>query len=179
QANFEQRPMSIELISYQGDCEPIEDEKEASKYVVDTCYKKLSYGVKLWPHVEHEKDFAYIYCWNHTITYNNTQLALCLQRQCDHRPVYKTIRDRHKSSASASRHTRAMLTLSITLYRTLSLSRSLPLSLAVSIGPDCRWTWIILGCRWLAHQHRGQTTPVAEHKPIRCALQTTNDNFSW
>ena len=55
-----------------------------------------------------------------------TQLALCLQRQCDHRPVYKTIRDRHKSSASASRHTRAMLALSTVL--SLSFVHSLSLS---------------------------------------------------
>ncbi|KAI2801976.1 hypothetical protein BLOT_010167 [Blomia tropicalis] len=30
-----------------------------------------------------------------------TQLALCLQRQCDHRPVYKTNHDRHNSSGSS------------------------------------------------------------------------------
>ncbi|KAJ6223169.1 hypothetical protein RDWZM_001714 [Blomia tropicalis] len=63
-----------------------------------------------------------------------TQLALCLQRQCDHRPVYKAIRDRHKSSASASRLPRAMLS------RSLSLSPALELSLVISAGPDCRWT---------------------------------------
>ena len=54
----------------------------------NTCYNKskLSYGLKLWTHIEHEKDIVYIYCWNHTIMFMN------ISQVCEN-AVYKLLKN--------------------------------------------------------------------------------------
>ena len=47
---------------------------------------KLHTAIKIWPRIEHEKDFVYIYCWNQTLKYAN------FSRKCEN-SIYKLPKD--------------------------------------------------------------------------------------
>ncbi|KAI2811071.1 hypothetical protein BLOT_002242 [Blomia tropicalis] len=69
----ESRPKSFRLMSSKGNCEKWQNNKENPTYSLDQCYSRsdLASYEMVWPHIEHDSDFVYVYCWNHTIRYNN------------------------------------------------------------------------------------------------------------
>lgn len=86
--NLANGPTTFELASSEGECESMVEDAQHPKYNIDKCIpkSKLHNAVKIWPRIEHEKDFVYIYCWNQTLKYAN------FSRKCEN-SIYKLPKD--------------------------------------------------------------------------------------
>ncbi|KAI2797212.1 hypothetical protein BLOT_011190 [Blomia tropicalis] len=60
--NLANGPTTFELASFKSECESMAEDVQHPKYNIDKCIpkSKLHNAVKIWPRIEHEKDFSKI-----------------------------------------------------------------------------------------------------------------------
>ncbi|KAI2805666.1 hypothetical protein BLOT_004667 [Blomia tropicalis] len=71
--NLADNQLAFDFQPTDGICLPMLNESVDSSYVIDKCKTKSNdssfTAFQVWPKIVQEKDFVYIYCFNHSITY--------------------------------------------------------------------------------------------------------------
>ena len=71
--NLADNQLAFDFQPTDGICLPMLNESVDSSYVIDKCKTKSNdssfAAFQVWPKIVQEKDFVYIYCFNHSITY--------------------------------------------------------------------------------------------------------------